>query len=633
MPEVRSAELCWGQRYHWLRYQRVPEGTRHDVHSVGSFPLAEGLSVADVQATVNYLVRRHEVLRTVFDAGALPWPKQRVQPPGALPLVVATTEQDGTPTPVEAVRALSRAEFDLERDWPMRVGVITTGGAPKRLVLVFNHVGFDDWCLETFWREFETVLGAVSARRRAVLAPVLCQPADLARRESGRPAADNARVMEHWRAQLASAPADMFARRRAAARTAPAGGAEAYSAAFVSPELREAVREVAARYRVWPSAVHLAAYAVAMAAYTGAEVITPQVLISNRETGEQLSVMTCMFAPSPVPVDLTGAPDFGEVVRRASAALDLAQQHSYVAYDEIVDLAACEGFRRGRRVTTGSELNFLNRAGVSCGSRRERLTRHATPAEWARSGSDVYVTVYEWSDGVTLGLQSMARVMEWDDVERFLRGYANLLAAHRDPGTDLTAAQAAELFGFSALPTARVLRVGPDAVDADACEALLRAHPAVRAARVGLEPRGLVAEVEAEFDAADRGAAHGPLTPARLRAHVLGALDQYPSAACPAWFRVTGSPGAPPIEGDGRERLTDLDEDAAARALASVVAVVNGLGAVDLALSYAAAGGRVLRIPRVLTQLRTAGWDGVSMDALCGIRPLSALAAAMSPAG
>lgn len=633
MPEVKSADLCWGQRYQWLHYQQAPEGTRQDAHIVVSRSLPDGTSVVDVRATLNYLARRHEVLRTVYDANARPWPRQRVQPPGALPMVVATTEQDGTPAAADVVHELSTTEFDLERDWPIRAGVVTTGGEPKRLVVVFNHVGFDDWSLEVFRREFETVLTAASARRRAALLPVAWQPADLARHESARTEAETGRAMGHWREQLALAPADILARRRAALGPARPGGPEAYNASLVSPGLLAASRDIAARWQVWPSAVHLAAYAVAMAAYTGEQVITPRWLVSHRDGGENISVMTCMFAPTLVPVDLSGDPGFGEVVRRTAAASGLAQEHAYAPYDEIVELTAREGFRRGRPVAEGSTMNFLTHITRSCGSRRERLTWNAEPVEWVRAGADTYVRVYEWSDGVSVALQASARVMSQEDVESFLRGYSRLLAAHQDPDTDLTVSQAVALFGYSPLPAARVLRVGPDAVDADACEALLLAHPAVRAARVGIEERGLVAEVEADAAAAPAGG----LTPALLRAFVLATVEEHPSAACPAWFRVTGSPDAPLLEGDGREpAVAEPGDDAAApaapRALAAAVARVNELERVDLALSYTAAGGRVMRMSRVLTELREAGWGGVSMDELCGVRPLAALAASMSRA-
>ncbi len=360
MTEVRSADLCWGQRYHWLRYQQIPEGARHDAHIVGALPLPEGVSVRDVQATVNYLVRRYEVLRTVYDANARPWPQQRVQPPGLLPLVLVTTEQDGTPAPADAIRELTTAEFDLARDWPVRGAVVTTGGVPKRVVMVFNHVGFDDWSMETFRREFETVLTATLTRRRAALPPATSQPADLAHHESARRAGVTGAAMEHWRTQLAQVPADIFARRRAGVRKGRGDGPEAEAHSASSSHLPSSPPRATSRHgtEVWPSAVHMAAYTVAMAAYTGEEVITPRWMMSHRGAGEHLGVMTCMFSPTLVAVDVSGNPSFGDVVRRTAAAIDLAREHAYVPYDEIVELAAHEGLRRGRPVTasTGGQL-------------------------------------------------------------------------------------------------------------------------------------------------------------------------------------------------------------------------------------------------------------------------------------
>ena len=78
-------------------------------------------------------------------------------------------------------------------------------------------------------------------------------------------------------------------------------------------------------------------------------------------------------------------------------------------------------------------MNFLDHGGQSCHTRRERLTWNAAPMDWAKAGSDLYLRIYEWADGVTLALQATAEVMDRDAVEQFLRGYARLLEAHGKP--------------------------------------------------------------------------------------------------------------------------------------------------------------------------------------------------------
>jgi hypothetical protein len=603
MPEVRSADLCWGQRYHWLRYHQVPAGARHDAHIVANCPLPEGLSLAGLRSALGYLVRRHEGLRTVFDAHARPGPRQRVQPPGPLPLRVASTEQDGTAGPADVVTEMSTTEFDLEREWPIRACAVTTGGAPRTLALVLNHLAFDDWSIQLFQRDFEALLGALARRGRVELPPVAHQPADLAATEA-LPTAEGAAVLGHWRDMVPALPADIFARRREP--VAPAGPA-AFGATLTSPTPLTAVREIAARLRVWPSAVHLAAYAVAMAAYTGERRVVHRWLTSHREDGPRMSVMTCMFSPVLVAVDLGGDPGFAEVTARVATALAAAQDHAYAPYDEILELVARDGFRRGAPVRASSEVNFLSHGTKSCGTRKERFLRTPEPAAWALSATDTYLRVGEWDDGVTVGFNARADVMDAEGVERFLRGYARLLETHRDAAADLRLSEAAALFGFAAPAPRRLARLGPDAVDLDATARMLLAHPAVRSAEAFVADGRLVAEVTAER----------PLSARELRLHCLDVGHDLPGARCPDDFRGTAGHGS---GGTGETAAP------AAADLAAVVAEVNELPAVDLDASYTVAGGRLLRAPRVLSELRARGWEGTGMTELGSTRPLSGLA-------
>jgi hypothetical protein len=402
-------------------------------------------------------------------------------------------------------------------------------------------------------------------------------------------------------------------------RSLPADRGPAFSASFTSPTLLAAARETAARLRVWPSAVHLAAYAVGMAAYTGEPVVTHRMYTSQREASGYQDLMTCLSYPTLVAADLGDDPLFSVAVRRAAARVEQAIEHAHVPYDEVAELVAAESRRRARPVRVACEFNFLSNAPHSCATRRDRFTWNAEPTEWTSAGSDAYFRVHEWSDGVTLALQAMAGVMDADAVERFLRGCARLLEMHRDAGTDLRVSEAAQLFGFAPVPQQRILGNGPDLdrydpVAADATAALIASHPAVLEVRVEAGDRGLVADATAA----------APVTAADLRAHVLASIDEHPQAQCPDWFRISG---AVVTEGDGRDAPRRTAVTDAERALVAVVEDVNGLRGLDTADSYTAAGGRVLRIPRVLAVLEEQGWSGVPVGRLCGVRPLHALAA------
>jgi Condensation domain len=615
IPALKRADLCWGQRYHWLRYQQVPPGLRHDAHIVANCPLPDGVSMTDLRTAMNHLVRRHEALRTVYDLRAEPWPQQLVAPPAPLPVREVTTEADGTPAPVDVIRDLTVADFDLARDWPIRACVVTGAGVPKRLVLVLNHIAFDDWSLEEFRREFVAMLGAIGGRGRATLPPISHQPTDLARHEAATPPATA--TLDHWRREVAELPADAWASRRRVER----GAAGAHAGSFTSPDLLGATRALAVRHRTWPSTVHLAAYAIATAAYTRSPVVPFRWLTSHRDASPHAAVMTCMFSPTLISVDLSGDPTFGEVVRRIAARVTLAREHAYVPYDGIVEEFGRESFRRGQPIRVASEINFLSYPTRPCGARRDRFTRNPAPIAWAASGSDVYLHLHEWCDGVTVSMYASDAIFDADAVERFLRGYAAVIAAHVDEAADLRCSEATALFDFAPPSSRRLIAVERDVVDADGCEAVLEAHPAVRTATVCSEDGGLAAYVIA--DAA--------VTPAALRAHILGAMYDRPAVRCPDLFRICAVDGQV-TEGDGRDAVAEPAGTDGEHAIATAVAGANGLAAPDLSRSYTAAGGRALRVPRVLATLHDLGWTGLDMNELASARPLRTLASRLSQA-
>lgn len=532
MSAVKSASLCWGQRYMWLRFHQLPPRHRHETHVVLRLTVKEGITPANCRVALSYLARRHEALRTTYHFDEDADPRQVVHPPGAVPATLVTTERDGTPSPAEVLDELTTRPFDLAAEWPIRAAVITTGGAPKQIVLVLNHLAVDVWTLGEIKRELRMQGAGFAERRPAALRPVRHQPADLAGYEASADAAVvAARAVAHWAAELARAPADQFAARRGAAAE------PARHATLTSPALLDVSRRIAARHRVWPSLVHVTAYTALMAAYTGSGTVAHLSFVGNRDSHPYGDVLTCMFSPTLVQVDCYDDPPFSELLRRVARAAEQAREHAYAPYDEIVELVSREGSRRGGAVRLDSEFNFIKQASREYRGRRTALTWNPVPDAWARTGIDTYVRVDEWRDAVAVSLHAAGAVMDAGSVERFLRGYEAVLLAHDDPAADLRIGEAARLAAFP--------------------------------------------------------------PPAGRRA----------------------APAAEPEDAD----------PAAEEALAAVVRQVNGLSDADITRSYTLAGGRALRIPRVLAELGNRGWTGITVQQLASPSPLRALARRLVP--
>ncbi|MEU7739166.1 condensation domain-containing protein [Nonomuraea sp. NPDC049158] len=550
MSAAKNANLCWGQRYMWLKYHRLPPGERHDTHIVLRLTIPHDVTVANCRAAINYLTRRHESLRTTYHLDPGPEPRQQVHPPAALPVILATTERDGTPAPAEIVERLGATAFRLDADWPIRACVITTGGVPKQIVLVLNHLAVDAWTVREIKRELTVQCAGFSSRRPAALEPVRNQPSDLARHESSAEAtAVAARSLAYWGAEITRLPADPFATRRApdddptlpdrepvaldGRPLTPGREPVARSAALTSPSLLDAVRHIAAADQVWPSLVHVTAYTAMMAAYTGLGTVAHLSFSGNREPGPYAGVMTCMFAPMLVTVDCHDDPTFAQLLRRVTERFELARTHSSAPYDEVVELVSREGSRRGLPIRLGSEVNFIKQRSSEARARRTTFTWKPVPTAWAYEEMDTYFRIDEWRDAVVVGFHARSSVMGAGDMERFLRGYETVLLA----GADIRISDITRLAGFSP------------------------------------------------------PAPHSAPTP-----------DKTPVSA-------------PEAE----------------QALAEVVRQVNGLGEVDLSDSYTLAGGRALRIPRVLALLAAHGWAGATVHHLTGPQPLRALARELTP--
>lgn len=620
MSPEKSAELCWGQRYIWLRHHQLPVEHRNEAHILCRFDLPEGVSTPGIGLMLNYLIRRHEALRTTYHLGQA-GPRQQVHPPAGLPLLTVTSERDGAESPSEAVERLNLAEFDLATEWPIRACVITTGGLPKQLVLVLNHIAFDAWTVEMFERELRVVGAAIAEGRPAVLEPVRHQPLDLARHESSPAAiAVKDRAMARWRADIAQLPADTFRSRRR-----PTDAPTACGATLTSPALLAATRQIARRHQVWPSLVHLAGHAMLLAAYTGSQQATFLSFNGNRDQADYADVMTCKFSPLLISLDCRDDPTFAELLRRAAQRFQLSHGDEQAPYDELVELISAESFHRGEALRIGSELNFLSRASHSSGARRTRFTQNAPPTAWAASGAESYLRIYELRDAVVLAFNALSTVLDADAVERFLRGYEAALLACADSPTELRLSELAPLIGFDSPPAdGTAIRPAPGPPELDAVETALLRHPAVTGVALSVEASGrLVADV----------ATDQPISAARLRTHLLGHLYDHAGLRCPDWFQIRWLPAQGPprsAAGDGRAAEPVVAVSAGEQALDSVVRQVNGLGELDLSDSYTVAGGRVLRIPQVLQELRRQGWDGVSLHQLAGARPLQALALSLT---
>jgi hypothetical protein len=427
-----DSPLSFGQRYHWWNHHLLAPGTRHELSIVLRYTPPPGASVESLRLALQHLADRYEVLRTTFHSEG---PVQRVHPVAPVPLICIEND-DGEPGGATALGS-ARRDFDLARELPIRALIFTKGTKPAIMIIILHHIAVDDWGANLLISELERVHEGILAGRPVSSGKAGPQPSDLARLEAAdmaMPGGASRSALAYWERELAAAPADPFAsRRRIPAPSEPA----ALGASLSSPACAAAARELAIRYRVWPSNVYLAAFIVMLHCYTGQQVMTCRLYCANRDRGERNAAVASLSLPVPMRVDCAAAATFADVVRQTAESSGTALAHSYFPYDEALELTALRGCRAQRPVSPGAIFNFLNHSATVSGLKRTVFLRNSPPVHWAQLGEDAHFRLYQRRDCAVATLNALTSIMSDADMEAFLRGFEAILIAQAAASLEL----------------------------------------------------------------------------------------------------------------------------------------------------------------------------------------------------
>jgi|HubBroStandDraft_1064217.scaffolds.fasta_scaffold07560_2 hypothetical protein len=373
--DAGAADLTWGQRNIWIPVRRH----RSSLAIGGALPLAAGVTVGDVAAQLQFLVGRHQSLRTrvEFDINADREAWQFVSASGQVPLEVVDSDSAGG-DPARVAETIRRrfldTEFDYPSEWPVRWAVVTRFGVPAYLVSIICHLVIDGFGVLAMLAQLLSqgqdrigltagmesrlaALPAAGADRSAAAAGSLEQ-ALWQSSPAGRRVSDSA--LRHWERVMRGVPARRFS--DGADPRAP----RFWEARADSPAAYLAVQAIAARLQLGTMPVLLAAHAVGFARATGSDPVVTQVMFSNRFRPGLAGTVSCVTQPGLIAIGVAGI-TFDQAVTRASRVTMKAAMHSYYDPYGQQELIAMMGDQRGeqmdvrcffndRRMLTGSDV-------------------------------------------------------------------------------------------------------------------------------------------------------------------------------------------------------------------------------------------------------------------------------------
>jgi amino acid adenylation domain-containing protein len=329
--------LSFAQERLWFIDRLEPGSATYNIPA--ALRLAGALDERALERALGEIVRRHEVLRTVFAEvdGA---PVQVVAPFGGFTLPVEDLSGLGEVDREAAVARRAGEEvrrgFDLSAGPLFRASLLRLGSEDHVLLLSMHHIVSDGWSGGVLFREMSALYTSYREGRESPLPELAVQYADYAVWQREQLAGEVLeRQLSYWRERLAGAPELLelpIDRPRPAMQTFRGETVPVE----LSPELLERLQALGRSEGATLYMTLLGAFQVLLSKYSGSEDIVVGSPVAGRTRGEVEELIGFFVNTLVLRTDLSGDPGFRQVLRRAREATLGAYDHQELPFEKLV---------------------------------------------------------------------------------------------------------------------------------------------------------------------------------------------------------------------------------------------------------------------------------------------------------
>ncbi|GJG89250.1 hypothetical protein tb265_44310 [Gemmatimonadetes bacterium T265] len=330
--------MSFAQQRLWFLDQLEPGCATYNLPF--NFRLAGPLDADALRDALAFVVERHEVLRTVFDASGRE-PMQVILPPAGVELPAtdlrALDDADREAEVGRRVQHEAARPFDLANGPVWRAALLRTGAEEHVLVLTIHHVAVDGWSFGVLQREIAAAYGAIAAGRDPDLPPLEIQYGDFAswqQAQFGDGALDA--QLAYWRRQLAG-PLAVLDLPTDRPRTPDRDRTARTVAVHVPADVTAALLALAREAEVTPFVLLLAAYQALLHRYTGQDDVIVGSPVAGRTRRETEALVGLFVNTLAVRADLSGAPSFRTLLARVRESAHGALAHEDVPFERVVN--------------------------------------------------------------------------------------------------------------------------------------------------------------------------------------------------------------------------------------------------------------------------------------------------------
>jgi aspartate racemase len=421
---VGSFPLSFAQEGVWFFEQVAPGTSSYNMPE--AWRLNGRLDVRALEASIEKVIHRHEILRTVFAATA-GTAAQLVRPPTPFRLVVRDlSECAGKET--ELQRLLSeeaRRPFDLAQGPLLRIGLIRLAAQEHVLVLNMHHIISDAWSVGVLLRELAQYYRATLEHKSEEPRELPIQYADFAswQREQFQGESQKQPV-EYWAAQLNPAlpilaiPTDHPRPARQSFR-----GATRFFA--LAKPLCRGIEDLSRKTGSTLFMTLLAAFNVLLRRYSRQDDIVIGSPISGRDRPETEGLIGMFVNTLTLRTDLSGDPTFLELLKRVRETTLGAYEQREMPIEKLVEELRLErraGHHPLFQVVLGLQQDFAEDWTLP------ELTGTRIELDSGTAKFDWTLLFTETKEGLRLRFEYSTELFDAGTVDRFVHQFELLLA-------------------------------------------------------------------------------------------------------------------------------------------------------------------------------------------------------------
>ncbi|MEA2174839.1 MAG: hypothetical protein QOD00_2431 [Blastocatellia bacterium] len=416
--------LSYAQQRMWILHQLDPDGAAYNIHA--AVHLTGTLDVTALKGTLDEIIRRHEILRTVFQAvDELPVQVISASHELKMPLVdLSNLSGDELEREVHLLaREDSLKPFDLATGPLLRVTLLKLEALEHVVLLTMHHIISDGWSIGVLTREVGAIYAGLRANQASPLSELPIQYADFAdwQRKWLR-----GEVLEtelsYWKKQLAGMPALELPFDRA--RPAVQSFRGARQTVILPQKMTDDLLALSRRQGVTLFMTLLAAFQTLLYRYTGQRDISIGTPIAHRHHEELEGLIGFFVNTLVLRADLSNNLTFVELLNRTREVALEAYAHQNLPFEQLVDELQPE---RNMSLNPMFQVGMVLQNAPAPPLHLPGLTLKTLEIQTTTAIFDLNLLMREGQDGLMCSLEYSTDLFDATTITRMLDNFRTLL--------------------------------------------------------------------------------------------------------------------------------------------------------------------------------------------------------------